>query len=82
MGTIFSNYAVIIIILCIKSVEGFMGILHHILSIPDAWNLNINVVLRDEMYFVIIILLLVIIAERLSARHVIAEYCVEIVCLY
>ena len=25
---------------------------------------------------------MVIIAERLSARHVIAEYCVEIVCLY
>ena len=23
-----------------------------------------------------------LIAERLSARHVIAEYCVEIVCLY
>ena len=29
-----------------------------------------------------IIIATIIIAERLSARHVIAEYCVEIVCLY
>ena len=34
------------------------------------------------MNIVILCKLVVIIAERLSARHVIAEYCVEIVCLY